>query len=508
MSWNAVNQGYPTMDTVVIDVAADNHDEAVAGGQVLNAQGGWSANGVVMRTTDGGQTWQTVIQNEGVVVNVRRCTVDNTILYAATNDGVARSSDRGVTWTFTALLGDVVDVEITPGACNDVYATVYGIGPQHSIDGAQTFGPALAQGLNLQPLGTYPGRMAVVPQPEVGDASTGEAGGEDAGAAADERIVLGSHGGLWYTLNGGTQWQSGQGVLGMSLRSLVTSPLDPGHLWLASWGSGVWHRPSPTQTWQRIATSVLPVDYTLMAAPDPQTANRVLVGSGTLYESTDDGATFAATSVQENDFSFAFDPTNASILYVATQVNGVYKSIDSGTTWAASNGNLVAWLTANGTFIDVRWIVVDPSAPQTLYIGTNGAGVQKSTDGGGSWSNVLAPSGEIGCLTIVPGTPSVVYACLARSGIQVSSDGGSTWSDVSQGLQSQDANGLVYDATSGSLYATTSTGAYAKRTGQPWSGIDTSCTPGSSAGTPAILVNGSARSIVIGAAGGVYAHPI
>ena len=130
-------------------------------------------------------------------------------------------------------------------------------------------------------------------------------------------------------------------------------------------------------------------------------------------------------------------------------MNGVYKSTDGGSTWTASNGSLTPWATANGTFIDVESIVVDPSAPQTLYIGTNGRGVFKSTDGATSWTNILAPTAAIGCLLVVPGTPSTIYACIEGSGIQQTSNGGTAWTDVSQGLPSLDANGLTFDAADG-----------------------------------------------------------
>ena len=250
------------------------------------------------------------------------------------------------------------------------------------------------------------------------------------------------------------------------------------------------------------------MDYTFGVAPDPYTPKRELVGGwSTLYQSND-GSLFDADPVSENEFGFAFDPTNSNVLYTATQVNGVYKSTDGGETWTASNGSLTPWATANGNFIDVRSIFVDPSNPQSLYIGTNGDGVYKSTDGAASWTSVLAPTEAIGCLLVVPGSPSAVYACVNGSGIQRSSDGGATWTDASQGLPSLDANGLAVDGATGDLYATVGPGAYVKRGTQAWVGIDPACMPGHAAGSPAIVANANARQLVVAAAGGVYAHAL
>ena len=123
-------------------------------------------------------------------------------------------------------------------------------------------------------------------------------------------VVLGSHGGIWSTTNSGDQWTVAQGLLAMDIRALATTPLDPTRLWLASWGSGIWQRPSSSQPWQRVSTAELPLDYAFSVAPDMFTAKRALVGGwSTLYQSNDD-TSFAADPVSENEFGFAFDPTS------------------------------------------------------------------------------------------------------------------------------------------------------------------------------------------------------
>jgi hypothetical protein len=292
----------------------------------------------------------------------------------------------------------------------------------------------------------------------------------------------------------------------MVVRALSDSPLDPGHLWLASWGSGVWQRRSSTQPWERVPVRALPVDYGITVAPDPYTAKRVLVGSwGTLYQSND-GATFAPDSVDQNPAAFAFDPSNSSVLYTATQITGVYKSTDGGATWSTSNGAIAPWSTANGTFIDVRRIVVDPAAPQTLYIGTFGRGVYKSTDGASSWSNVLAPTAQIGCLLVVPGSPSTVYVCVDGNGIQRTTDGAATWTDDSQGLPTQDVGGLIRDPGTGDLYVAASTGVYVKRGAAAWTGFDLPCLHGT--GATAIVTDGNVRRLVVASGGGLAAHTL
>jgi hypothetical protein len=485
MTFSVASQGYPNAQTFGLDVAPDNPDEVVAGVQLLNVS---TPGGALLRTTDGGQSWTTASQTVGSVWSLHRCVANASVLYAGVATGLAKSADRGVTWTVTALPNLAEDVAINPTNCNDVWVILYADGPRHSTDGGMTFGSPQTQGLGLVPLGTWPGRMLVDPQ------HTGD-------------LLVGSHGGVWFSTNSGAQWSAAQGLLGLSARALGTTPLDPSRVWLATWGSGVWQRASSSVSWQRVPTSALPIDYTLTVAPDPKTAKRVIVGTNaTLYQSSD-STTFSATSTVANDeFSVGYDPGNPNVLYVATQVAGVYKSVDGGATWTQSNGSLVAWATAAGTFIDTRVVVVDPANSQTVYLGTSGRGVYKSVDGATSWSNVLSPSGTVTCLVLAPGSPSTLYACLKGGGIQASTNGGTTWSDVSSGLPTLDIVGLVVDPTTGDQYATSSAGVSVRSGTGMWKDLDLQCIGG--AGTPAIVTNGSQKSLLVTAGGGVYAHPL
>jgi photosystem II stability/assembly factor-like uncharacterized protein len=490
-TWSPVVYGYPSMATLAIDVAPDDPDDVIAVGPTLNPlQGGWSTAGAIMHTTDGGQSWQTVVAGDGNIINVRRCGVDPTILYAATHVGVARSSDRGLTWSTLLPGSEVEDVAISPTDCDDIYAMVELDGPHHSTDGGQTFGPTLTQGLDFDTMGLWPGRMAVDPV---------RAGG----------VVLGGHAGVWYTANRGTQWNVATGILGLSVLSLSASPLDPGRLWLASWGSGVWQRASASQSWQHVPAATLPVDYAFAVATDPAVANRVFVGGwGTLYGSSNGGTSFAASAVDENEEAFAFDPTNPGVVYVATQVSGLYKSIDSGVTWTLSNGALQPWVTYAGTFIDTRSVAVDPANSQTVYIGTNGRGLYQSSDGGGSWSSVLSPTDAIPCLLFAAGTPATLYVCDTGNGVQSSTDGGAHFAPVNDGLGTLDVTTLVQDTSTGDLYAASSLGVYVKHGTQSWTALDAPCWPGGAAGPAVILQNGSQSSLVVAAGGGVYVHAL
>lgn len=77
----------------------------------------------------------------------------------------------------------------------------------------------------------------------------------------------------------------------------------------------------------------------------------------------------------ESIVSIALHPTNANILYVATN-DAVYKSRDAGTSWERFPSFSARRVTT---------VAIDPQLPATIYAGTMGDAVYKSPDGGQHW---------------------------------------------------------------------------------------------------------------------------
>ena len=76
--------------------------------------------------------------------------------------------------------------------------------------------------------------------------------------------------------------------------------------------------------------------------------------------------------------ALAIDPAHTSTVYAGTWGSGVYKSTDGGATWSAVNTGLTDWM--------VDALAIDPANTSTIYVGTLYYGVHKSTDGGTHWS--------------------------------------------------------------------------------------------------------------------------
>jgi hypothetical protein len=148
-------------------------------------------------------------------------------------------------------------------------------------------------------------------------------------------------------------------------------------------------------------------------------------------------------------YALAVDPNTPTTLYAGTYGGGVFKSTDGGATWSAVNTGL-----SNKS---VWALAIDPTAPNTLYAGTYG-GVFKSTDGGASWSaNGLTGNGVF-ALAIDPNTPTTLYAG-TNGGVFKSTNSGATWSATGTGPTNVRA--LVIDPTTPTtLYAGTNGGVF------------------------------------------------
>jgi photosystem II stability/assembly factor-like uncharacterized protein len=119
--------------------------------------------------------------------------------------------------------------------------------------------------------------------------------------------------------------------------------------------------------------------------------------------------------------TLAIDPQTPTTVYAGTWGAGVFKSTNGGANWSPANTGLPSPA--------ISALAVDPLTPATLYGGTSDAGVFKSTDGGGSWSpiNTGLTNLRILALAIDPHSPTTLYAG-TDGGVFKSSDGGSRWS--------------------------------------------------------------------------------
>ena len=75
--------------------------------------------------------------------------------------------------------------------------------------------------------------------------------------------------------------------------------------------------------------------------------------------------------------AIVLDPTDPDVLYVGTESAGVYKSIDGGDSWSPIHNGLLR--------ARVDSLFMDPNDPQVIYVGVRNGGVYRTTNGGQHW---------------------------------------------------------------------------------------------------------------------------
>ncbi len=218
-----------------------------------------------------------------------------------------------------------------------------------------------------------------------------------------------------------------------------------------------WRSIGPAATGGRIAD--------LAIAKTPGQADQIFVAttSGGVFKSANSGIAFTPVFDKVDSMmstgAIAVAPSNPAIVWVGTGEadnrqssswgDGVYKSIDGGTTWKKMGLD------------DTRHIgkiVIHPSDPNIVYVAAVGhlwgsnadRGVFKTVDGGKTWKKVLYKDENTGAIDLAmdPKNPDVVFAAMYQrqrkgwgyngggpgSGIFRTSDGGSTWTELKGGL--------------------------------------------------------------------------
>jgi photosystem II stability/assembly factor-like uncharacterized protein len=155
-----------------------------------------------------------------------------------------------------------------------------------------------------------------------------------------------------------------------------------------------------------------------------------------------------------------------------------------------------------GTILNV---VVDPRDTHTVYVGTKGGGVFKSTNGGANWSeaNVGITNRYILSLALDPSNSSTVYAG-TQVGVFKSIDGGKTWSAAGSGLTGPSSHLAIDPNEPQRLYAVGDGIYQSTNGGESWS-VVFRWAAGGSVG-PLALAPADPRTIYVGASGCFFAH--
>jgi photosystem II stability/assembly factor-like uncharacterized protein len=353
-----------------------------------------AVQGGVWRSSNYGQTWENITDGKtGFGMNAYSIGAlavapsNPKIIYAgtgeadvrgdfATGDGIYRTADAGKTWHYAGLRDThtTTALAIDPRDSNVVYASSLG--------------------------------HVFAPNPERG---------------------------VFKTTDGGKTWSK---VLYVDDNTgsvdVVMDARDPNVLFAAMWqaqrqpwkftsggpGSGLYKTTDAGAHWSKISSNpgfaqgLLGKMGVSVSASNPRSVYAIVQAqSGGVFHSNDGGATWNRVNSEMKMRQRAFyymgiyaDPANAKVAY-APQVDGVFKTTDSGKTWKA--------ITHPG---DHHIIWMNPRNPKILLEGDDG-GAMVSVDGGKTWSSKLnQPTGQYYKIALDKQFPFHVYGAAQDEG--------------------------------------------------------------------------------------------
>lgn len=176
------------------------------------------------------------------------------------------------------------------------------------------------------------------------------------------------------------------------------------------------------KTWQKVSNGIGgPVDFHTMAAN--QTDPNIVYGvyRGQLQRSSDEGKTWEIVNTSiGNIITLTTDNTSKDTVYAGT-TNGLYISKNRGSEWNKING-------ITGT---VTAIAVSPQNNQNMFVYADGQGLMRSTDGSTVWANLKGYSGNMVMqLATDRQNPSTLYLINQTLDIQKTTNGGDSWTKV------------------------------------------------------------------------------
>lgn len=421
------------------------------------------------RSSDGGQTWATVIANNAPVTDIIRHPSNPSTLYATTRapTQILKSTDGGISWASKSSgipvgLLDRLAIALSPSsplvmyvasASQDAVAHIY-----KTTNGGESWSELLGVSTNSSPSirqyfadynqNAYDNALVVSP--------------------SDPNIVIA--GGVTYikSTDGGATWTVAFGGGGYPHPDAHDMQYQGSTLYVANDG-GVWSSSDNGQTGtDRNAGLVTRQFYTV--ADDP--INRARIYGGTQDNGTNRRLQPNPSAWTEpmgaDGFDCAVNPYEPETFYGTVQSGRIFRTRTAGSaeffqeeiTPPYASGEFRAFATV---------LAMDPNNPSVLYTGSNQ--VWKSADGGTTWAKLpttrtdgsVWPSGAVSKIAVAK-SDSRVLVVQVLTELFRSNNGGQAWSRVTPPIfannlefDPQDAN-VIYAATPAGVYITTNGG--------------------------------------------------
>lgn len=366
--------------------------------------------GGVIRTQDGGATWQTISLRDSDALSV---VIDpdhpGTYYYGSEGSGAYRTTDGGLTWESKPVSPSrnyVLTLLADPRTPGSLLASTHRAGLFHlrswdeswlpispgwmsddSVLGIAIDAAAKVLYLRCEDLGltahipirgwqtiSTPGRMLRCMATHPALPAGLVVGGGSTHVSFD---LLGSSTGKWAEIPGDLTETSVFALAGGTGSGFEFFAGTPGHVARLDSAGAIWESVAVCDA--RIAVTTI--------APSIIDSNLIWAGTpgGGIYRSSDRGEGWQAVTPQLPSgamLTVAIHPTDDATAYVGAYHGGVYKTIDQGASWQPLPVPVNDW---GG----VRGLTVDPRQPQILLAALMPEGVWRSEDAGMTWEQIF-----------------------------------------------------------------------------------------------------------------------
>lgn len=526
-AWEYVPTGFPILGVSAITFAPGdsmimyigtgevyNHQASGVGAAYRNARGSYGIG--ILKSTDGGKTWQKSLdwsydQNRGIW-DIKVSELNPNIIYAATTDGVYKSTDAGAIWNkvhdvvmATSIIVHPQDDNKVLVGCGNFQSPGYGI--YRTINGGNNW-VKIRSTLPLNFRGKVQLEYAPT-NPDIVYASIGN--GFSFADGASWLCKTEDFGSSWKVQNTRdySRWQ------GWFSHDVAVNPQNADDLAIV--GINVWKSADAGLTLDSVAVGGITFGNLPLEGPDgppnyvhsdchdviyhPENPNIFYIANdGGIHYTTDNGTTYRSlnggyASVQfYNGFSNSFqdstfclgglqdngsihwngdltwtrisggdgswsaiDPTNDNIIYTSSQYLNIRRSNDRG-----KNFQWIIPPTNNEFASFIAPFIVSQSHPTVIYAGRNN--LYKSGDRGQNWTivsdpTVLSDNNPIFSMAVSPETPDIVYVATApttlfgggRGHVYVTTNGGREWFNITGSLPDRYPMDMAIDPTNNAI---------------------------------------------------------
>jgi photosystem II stability/assembly factor-like uncharacterized protein len=402
----------------------------------------------VFASFDSAASWEMILAN-GWPIWIGFDAQDPDVIYSASDEGLPRSLDGGLTWE---LLPELFHSQ------NGCYTT-YPV-PHPTATGVVYAGTGRCEGIPLEP-----GEGGIYYSDDYGDTWVARTVGLTDTDIVDiafhpddpDTMAAATHSGnIFTTTNGGLTWHWAAD-LNTQLRRIYFNPSGSHEAWIVPYAE---YQPPSAPYLFKSTDSGLSAWITTVVTD-------TLIPSGGIwsltfisdtvwaagergYTSDDGGASWTPVMDDESPINpinnhtiktFAFHPGDEQTIYAGSEMDGVARSVDGGVTWEKRNKGLAG--------LQIRELATPRGEIDTIYVNTFERGILRSDNGGQAWVELVFVHGGRSkgqLLSADPFVPDRVYLGSGCDGdipcIQISEDRGVTWRGVAMTLPITWAGGM------------------------------------------------------------------